>query len=183
LRIAQTHHSETHHELNTVETVSRTPITVWTTKEKTLETIALSFQSGVAADTLAFGSQLFSHYSGMSVSPVGLRTITADPDASLTDLENVWNAELGAGRRFNDKWAGSLSVGWEQKGEDDLVSPLGATNGATFVSLGASYQATDTIKISGGIRYNNFGDANAEVGGTPVGSVSGNLPNILRKCL
>jgi long-chain fatty acid transport protein len=151
LRIAQTHHSETHHELNTVETVSRTPITVWTTKEKTLETIALSFQSGVAADTLAFGSQLFSHYSGMSVSPVGLRTITADPDASLTDLENVWNAELGAGRRFNDKWA--------------------------------SYQATETIKISGGIRYNNFGDANAEVGGTPVGSVSGNLPNILRKCL
>jgi len=78
LRIAQTHHSETHHELNTVETVSKTPITVWTTKEKTLETIALSFQSGVAADTLVFGSQLFSHYSGISVSPVGLRTITAD---------------------------------------------------------------------------------------------------------
>ena len=157
-----------------METVSRTPITVWTTKEKTLETIALSFQSSVAADTLVFGSLRFSHYSGTSVSPVGLRTITADPDASLTDLENAWNAELGVGRRFNDKWAGSLPVGWEQKGEDDLVSPLGATNGATFVSLGASYQATDTIKISGGIRYTYFGAGLPSTAGAQRETFDGN---------
>jgi long-subunit fatty acid transport protein len=169
LRAALTYHSEIDHSLDTTQTINGAVVALPSTTDVTTpETIELAFRTGVAADTLMFGSVRFSHYSVTSVRPTLLG------GTSLTALENAWQAEIGLGRRFNDKWAGSLSVGWEQKGEDDLVSPLGATNGATFVSLGASYQATDTIKISGGIRYNNFGDANAEVGGTAVGSFSGN---------
>ena len=174
LRVALTYHSEIEHKMDTLETPPGASAITSTTEVTTPETIAVSFQSGIAADTLLFGSLRFSHYSATSVSPVGLRTITTNPEASLTDLENAWNAELGVGRRFNEKWAGSLSVGWEQKGEDDLVSPLGATNGATFVSVGASYQATETIKISGGIRYTDFGAALPSTSGAQRGTFDGN---------
>ncbi|MEL6806339.1 MAG: outer membrane protein transport protein [Pseudomonadota bacterium] len=173
LRIALTYHSEVDHELDTLETIGGVPIASSTTEVTTPETIELAVQSGVAKDTLVFGSIRFSHYSVTTVSPIGLQGATMNPDASLTDLENAWDAEIGVGRRFNDKWSGSVSIGWEQKGEDDLVSPLGSTNGATFLTIGASYQFNETTKISGGIRYTDFGNATPNVGGTPVGSFDG----------
>lgn len=169
LRVALTYHSEIDHSLATTQTLNGVVIAPPSNTEVTTpETIELAFQTGVAADTLVFGSVRFSHYSVTSVRP------TALGGASLTDLENAWEGEIGVGRRFNDKWAGSLSVGWEQKGEDNLVSPLGSTNGATFLSVGASYQLNDKTEISGGVRYTDFGDATPNVGGTPVGSFSGN---------
>lgn len=174
LRAALTYHSEIDHNFATVETRGGAPVASSTTEVTTPETIELAAQTGVAPGTLVFGSLRFSHYSATRVSPVGLRTLTGNPNASLTDLENAWDAELGVGRRFNDKWAGSVSIGWEQKGEDDLVSPLGGTNGAVFLAVGASYNATENVTISGGIRYTDFYDANPAVGGTQVATFTGN---------
>lgn len=174
LRVALTYHSEIDHDLSTFESVSGAPVASSETEVTTPETIELAFQSGVAADTLVFGSVRFSHYSATRVSPIGLQTLSGNPNASLTDLENAWDAEIGIGRRFNDKWAGTLSVGWEQKGEDDLVSPLGGTNGAVFLAIGASYDASETVNISGGIRFTDFYDANPAVGGVPVATFEGN---------
>ena len=174
LRVALTYHSEIDHDLSTFESVSGAPVASSETEVTTPETIELAFQSGVAADTLVFGSVRFSHYSATRVSPIGLQTLSGNPDASLTDLENAWDAEIGIGRRFNDKWAGTLSVGWEQKGEDDLVSPLGGTNGAVFLAIGASYDASESVNISGGIRFTDFYDANPAVGGVPVATFEGN---------
>ncbi|MEP1198723.1 OmpP1/FadL family transporter [Tateyamaria sp.] len=168
LRIALTYHSEIDHELDTFESIGATPIASSTTDVTTPETIELAVQSGVAKDTLVFGSVRFSHYSATVVSPIGLQGATMNPNASLTDLENAWDAELGVGRRFNDKWSGSVSIGWEQKGSDDLVSPLSSTNGATYLTIGAAYQLNEKTKISGGIRYTDFGNAIANIGGNPV---------------
>lgn len=179
LRVALTYHSEIDHELDTTETGPAFPFVFGAdsvesiTEVTTPETVRLDFQSGVAPNTLVFGHVRFSHYSATRVSPTGLQQLSGNPNASLTDLENAWDAAIGVGRRFNDKWAGSLSVGWEQKGEDDLVSPLGSTNGAVYLAVGASYQATDQIEISGGIRYTDFGNATPNVGGIEVGSFSG----------
>lgn len=174
LRVALTYHSEIDHDLSTVEMVGAAPVASSTTEVTTPETIELAFQSGVAEDTLVFGSVRFSHYSATTVSPIGLRTLSGNPNASLTDLENAWDAELGIGRRFNEKWAGRVSIGWEQKGEDDLVSPLGGTNGAVFLSVGASYDVNETVNISGGIRYTQFYDADPAVGGTQVATFENN---------
>mmetsp|Transcript_5355 Transcript_5355/g.8427 ORF Transcript_5355/g.8427 Transcript_5355/m.8427 type:complete len:367 (+) Transcript_5355:2842-3942(+) len=169
LRVALTYHSEIDHSLDTTQTINGVVVAPPSTTDVTTpESIELAFQTGVAANTLVFGSVRFSHYSVTSVRP------TALGGASLTDLENAWEAEIGVGRRFNEKWAGSLTIGWEQQGEDNFVSPLGSTNGATFLSLGASYQLNDKTEISGGVRYTNFGDAIPNVGGNPVGSFSGN---------
>lgn len=174
LRVALTYHSEIDHDLDTVETVSGAPVAASSTEVTTPETIELAFQSGVAENTLVFGSVRFSHYSVTQVSPSGLQFLTSNPEASLTDLENAWDAEIGVGRRFNEQWAGTLSVGWEQKGEDDFVSPLGGTNGALFLAIGASYDATESVNISGGVRFTQFYDANPQVGGSQVATFEGN---------
>lgn len=184
LRIALTYHSEIDHTLSTTETApaisAPAPLGLGVaavesaTRVTTPETLRLDFQSGVAKDTLVFGHIRFSHYSQTVVSPVGLQTITQNPDASLTDLENAFDASIGIGRRFNDKWAGSLTFGWEEQGEDNQVSPLGGTNGAVYVSVGASFQATDAIEISGGVRYTRFGDSVATVAGNGLADFEDN---------
>lgn len=169
LRVALTYHSEIDHDLTTSEAIGTTSIGPQSITEVTTpETIELAFQTGVAPGTLVFGSVRFSHYSVTAVRPVGLG------GASLTDLENAWDAELGIGRRFNEKWSGSISIGWEQQGEDNMVSPLGSTNGATFLTVGAAYQVTDNVRVSGGVRFTQFGDAIPSVGGNPVGSFTDN---------
>lgn len=169
LRVALTYHSEIDHTLDTTQTFGGVVASAPTTTEVTTpESVRLDFQSGVAENTLVFGHLRFSHYSVTDVRPSLLG------GASLTDLENAWDASIGVGRRFNDKWSGSVSIGWEEKGEDDFVSPLSATNGAVFIALGASYQATDQIEISGGLRYTDLGDAFASPGGTPVAEFTSN---------
>lgn len=173
LRVALTYHSEIDHDLSTTETINGGLIAQSNTAVTTPEAIELAFQSGVAQDTLVFGSVRFSHNSQTTVSPVGLRVASNNPNASLTDLENAWEVELGVGRRFNDKWSGSATIGWEQSGEDDFVSPLSGTNGATYLALGASYQFTESTKISGGVRYTRLRDATGTVGGVPVASFDG----------
>ena len=163
MRVALTYHSEINHDLRTTETIGGTPIAaVSNTRVTTPEAIELAFQTGVAADTLVFGSVRYSNNSETTVSPIGLTTATGDPSNSLTALSDSLAIDLGVGRKFNDKWSGSATIGWERKGKSDLVSPLGATNGSSFVALGASYQMNDTTKISGGIRYTKFGDAKAQ---------------------
>ncbi len=175
LRVALTYHSEIDHSLDTTETATALPATIASQTEVTTpEQIALAFQTGVAEDTLVFGSVRFSHYSVTTVSPMGLQLATANPEASLTDLENAFDVELGVGRRFSEKWAGSLSAGWSQSGEDVFGSPLGGTNGSVSLAVGASYQASDSLEISGGVRYTQFRDAVPTVGGTPVADFQGN---------
>ncbi len=169
LRVALTYHSEIDHAFDTAQSINGfavAPIT--TTDVTTPESLRLDFQSGVAEGTLVFGHIRFSHYSQTQTQTSLLG------GASLTDLENAFDISLGVGRKFNDKWSGSVTIGWEEKGEDDLVSPLSSTNGAVFAAVGASYQATDQIKISGGIRYTDFYDAIPNIGGTPVGNFENN---------
>lgn len=171
LRVALTYHSEIDHSFDTTQTIAGVPVAAPSTTDVTTpETIRLDFQTGVAEDTLVFGHLRFSHYSVTEVIPSAL----APTNTSLTDLENAWDASIGVGRRFNDKWSGRVAIGWEEKGTDDLVSPLSGTNGAVYLALGAAYQVTDTIELSGGIRYTDFGDAIASPGGTPAAPFDNN---------
>jgi long-chain fatty acid transport protein len=174
MRVSLTYHSTIDHDLGTTENIGGTAIAApSSTRVTTPEAIELKFQSGVAADTLVFGSVRYSHNSETTVSPIGLTTVTSDPTNSLTSLSDSLAIDLGVGRKFNEKWSGSATVGWERKGKSDLVSPLGATNGSTFLALGASYQLNDTTKISGGVRYTKFGDAKAQTADTARATFTG----------
>ena len=179
LRVALTYNSEIVHELATAETNVPFFGTVTGVTEVTApESLNLDFQTGIAANTLLFGSIRYARYSDTIVSPTGFdavvgATTTGD---SLTDLEDSTDFEIGIGRRFNDKWSGSVAFGYESKGDDNLVSPLAPTNGATYITLGAKYDVNDRMAISGGVRYTKLGDAQPETGTPDVarGTFNGN---------
>jgi long-chain fatty acid transport protein len=179
LRVALTYNSEITHDLDTVETNVPFFGTVSGVTEVTApESLNLDFQTGIAANTLLFGSVRYARYSDTIVSPTGFDSVLNPGTAgdSLTDLEDSTDFEIGIGRRFNDKWSGSVAIGFQSEGDDDLVSPLAPTNGTKYISLGAKYTVNEQVSISGGIRYSDLGDARPETGTPDVarGNFTGN---------
>lgn len=179
LRVALTYSSEINHDLDTVETGVPILGTVSGVTEVTApESLNLDFQTGIAPNTLLFGSVRYARYADTIVSPTGFDTVvgSATTGDSLTDLDNSTDFEIGIGRRFNEKWAGTVAIGFESEGDDNLVSPLAPTNGATYISFGARYDVSETVAISGGIRYSDLGDAQPETGtpDTARGDFTGN---------
>ena len=167
LRVSLTYNSETVHDLPTVETLRGAVINPGSVTEVTApESVNLSFQSGVAKDTLVFGSIRYARYSDTDVSPAGFTGVLTGN--SLTDLEDGFDYEIGVGRRFNDKWSGSVTIGFSTVGDDNLVSPLAPTNGSRFIAVGGRYNVNDSFAVSGGIRYTALGSAFSAPGGTPV---------------
>lgn len=153
LRVALTYVSEIEHEFDTTDFVGDTTTTVTTP-----QAVNLDFQTGVAADTLVFGSIRWAEYSKVIVAPAGLG------GSSLTDIDDGFAYTLGIGRRFSDQFSGSVSVGYEPEG-DDLVSPLSPSNGNISLALGGKY-TVGNVEYSGGVRYIKLGDASAQTADT-----------------
>lgn len=167
LRVALTYNSEISHDLATRETIGGTPVAPPSVTEVVApESLNLEMQTGIAADTLLFGSVRYARYSDTRVAAAFFDAAVdpGTPGSSITDIEDSTDVEIGIGRRFNEKFSGSLAFGWQSKGDDSVVSPLAPTNGAVYVSLGGAYKLSDAITLSGGIRYTEFGNAQPETG-------------------
>lgn len=160
-RVALTYNSEITHEMSTLETLGGAPIgPISETEVKTPESYNLEFQTGIAADTLLFGSIRHVKHSAFRVDPevfVGLA------GSGLIDLSDTTTYRLGIGRRFNEQWSGAITLAYEDAG-DKLVSPLAPSTGFTQVSVGATYKMSPQLELSGGISYTKVGDANPETG-------------------
>lgn len=153
LRVALTYISEIEHQFGTTDTFGSTADTEVTTPQA----VNLDFQTGIAADTLLFGSIRWAEYSVVQVEPENF------PLGSLTDIDDGFGYSVGVGRRFSDVFSASFTVGYEPEGDSDLVSPLSPTNGNYSIALGGQY-TIDNVTLSGGIRYIVPGDASAETG-------------------
>ena len=156
LRVALTYNSEITHTLK--DNVG-TPFDVTIPKSWNLE-----FQSGVAANTLVFGSVRWVEWKAFNVSPPEY------PGNPLADGKtNTTAYTLGIGRKFNEQWSGAIVLGYEAAG-DVPVGNLGPTDGYKSIGLAATYKVNN-MKITGGIRYVDIGDATT----TTIGSnFSGN---------
>ncbi|MEP0563515.1 MAG: hypothetical protein ABJC64_03880, partial [Paracoccaceae bacterium] len=64
---------------------------------------------------------------------------------------------LGVGRRLNDTWSVLGSLSYEENMGSETGN-LGPVDGFTSISLGAIYRK-DNMKITGGVRYAEIGDA------------------------
>lgn len=168
LRVALTYNSAIKHEMDTTQTIVP-PATGTVTEVETPQSINLDFQTGIAKDTLVFGQVRWADWSSFLIDPVNF------PGNGLVELEDTVTYTLGVARRFNENWAGSISVNYEGKGSDDLVSPLAPTNGRIGATLGAIY-TVDNMKITAGINYTKVGDARPETGtpDTARASMTGN---------
>lgn len=156
-RVSLTYNSPIEHDFQTTENIAPGlvgDITVDTPRSWTLEG-----QTGVAADTLVFGSIRWVNWSEFLVTPPALLAATG---GGLVDLEDSTTLTLGVGRKFTENWSGSVAFTYEKAG-DELVSPLAPTNGRKGVTLAAIY-TQGSMKVSTGISYSKLGDAMPETG-------------------
>lgn len=176
LRVALTYFSEVELGLNGVEGVgpAGTPDTLVPTGptafNNTLpQSVLLEAQSGIAENTLLFGSIRWTEWGGYAITPNAYPT----PSGNLVDYDDdVWTFNLGVGRRINENWSVSAALGYEAE-QGGFSGNLGPTDGFTSVSLGAEY-TEGNMSIGGGIRYVMIGNANTQLGGGATSDFNNN---------
>ena len=161
-RVALTYMSERDHDLEGTETLSGGPVPGGTFTTTLPQSVTLDFQSGVAADTLVFGSIKWTEWSEFNIAPV---FYTGTTGLNLIDYdEDTWTLNLGVGRRFNENWSGAISVGYET-GTGQPTGNLGPTEGQRSIGLGVTY-TEGPMKVTTGVRYVELGDATTQTIGS-----------------
>lgn len=137
--------------LGTIEATGETEYTI-------PQSVNLDFQTGVAADTLVFGSIRWVEWTTTSIdSPL------YPPNPIISYDDDVVTYNLGVGRRFSDEFSASVSVGYE-KANGGTADELAPTDGNTSLSVGAAYNLASGVELSGGVRYIAIGDATTGIG-------------------
>ncbi len=135
------------------------------------KSVNFNFQTGIAADTLLMFSARWAEWTETVIAPDDYASILTSFGETDTDLVNHKNDtisySLGVGRRFNDKWSGSLSVGYEKSylGSTDTAGNLSPRDGYKSITAGLKYNVTEQTAIAGGVSYVWVGDATTSVGG------------------
>lgn len=151
-RVALTYNSAITHTLTATESFSPVPTTFDT---EIPQSVNLEFQTGIAANTLVFGSVRWVDWSEFDITPPAFLGATG---GSLSDITtDSTSYTLGVGRKFNETWSGALILGYEGDGGVP-VGNLGPTDGYRSIGIAATY-TRDNMKITGGLRYVEVGDA------------------------
>ena len=160
LRVALTYESKTEHDF---KDNTGTPFEV-----ELPQSVTLHAQSGIAANTLLFGSVRWREWTKFEVRPTDFIRVTPTPGGPVFDNpaiasgpSDIWTYELGLGRRFNENWSGAVILGYE-KDEGDIVGNLSGKDGFFSYGLAATYE-TPEWEITVGIRYFDIGDTNSNV--------------------
>jgi long-chain fatty acid transport protein len=103
------------------------------------QSVNLDFQTGIAADTLLFGSVRWVNWNGFTLTDSVLGPLLA-----LTS--DVYTYNIGIGRRLNDQLSVSVSVGHEAS-TDEAASDLTPTDGYTSIQIGAAYDLGNGLEV------------------------------------
>jgi long-subunit fatty acid transport protein len=152
LRVALTYSSEIDHEQDTLENDVLPTVTEFNSPQS----INLDFQTGVAQDTLVFGSIRWAEWSSFAFTPAGYAGATSGSSLLSYDDDTI-TYNLGVGRRINDEFSAFASIGYEAA-TGGYSGNLGPTDGFTSIGLGGTYQIQENLKVTGGIRYVLVGD-------------------------
>lgn len=155
-RVALTYNSAITHTLDATETGPLAGVGSFETEVP--KSVNLEFQTGIAKDTLLFGSIRWQEWSAFVIDPPGY--FPANPLVRYASDRVTYN--LGVGRRFNENWSAAVTLGYEPS-DGEITGNLGPTDGFASVGLAATY-TMDNVKITGGIRYVDIGDARTDIG-------------------
>ena len=157
LRVALTYESKTEHDFRDN---TGAPF-----KVEIPRAVTLHAQSGIAANTLLFGSIKWREWTQFVIQPGDFFSLVPGIGAVNTPIasgpSDIWTYELGVGRKFNDNWSGAFILGYE-KDEGDVVGNLSGKDGFISYGLAATYE-TEAWKITTGVKYFDIGDANSSV--------------------
>ena len=109
---------------------------------------------------------LYNAYSKASA-PEGVPVSSFDGLPLLSYEKDQWKVDVGLAKRFNEKLAGSVVVGYDS-GAGDPVSSLGTIEGFYSIGGGVKYNVTPEWAVSFGGKYLKFGDATGQL---PNGSI------------
>ncbi|WP_347313555.1 outer membrane protein transport protein [Defluviimonas sp. SAOS-178_SWC] len=160
-RIALTYNSAITHSLEMRESSTVTPSSVIRQDVEIPQSVNLEFQTGIAADTLLFGSVRWVDWTAFVIDPPIYNAVYPPrPLVSYNSDRVTYN--LGIGRKFNESWSGAVLVSHEPS-NGDITGNLGPTDGYTSVGLAATY-TYNNMKITGGVRYIEIGGATTTLG-------------------
>lgn len=128
------------------------------------QTLTLTFQSGVAENTLVYGSI---HKAAWKKSQISVpATTAAGRTGGAADVGSVFNDttaySLGVARKVSDSLALTASYNAESGSGKAATSLFTMTNGYKGISLGARY-TIDNITVSCGYNYTKVGDTTVNV--------------------
>lgn len=127
------------------------------------QSVNLDVQSGIAANTLLFGQIRWADWSEAIIDDTLAGNLVSYDNDTVT-------YSLGVGRKFSDSFSGAVTLGYEAA-DGDLASNLSPTDGYFSVGVGGTY-TRGNMKISGGVRFVDIGDATTEPSGPfPGGAV------------
>lgn len=174
LRVALTYTSDISHEFQAREQVGAGAPVNTTFTSTVPQSLALDFQSGIAKDTLLFGSIRWREWSEFEIRPTLYMTLPSIRDPLVSYDDDTITYTLGVGRRFSENWSAAVSLSHEPS-QGGFAGNLGPTDGYTSVGVGATY-TQGKMKITGGVSYAQIGDAVTEgqVPGSTLGSFTGN---------
>ncbi len=164
-RVSLTYHSEIEHDF---DKLMKTCGNEHHRNRPMPQSLTLDFQTGVAADTLLFGSVRWVDWSEFDISPVNYGLATSG--GSLVDYDDdTVTYNLGLGRRFSDEWSGAVTAGYEAA-NGGFSGNLGPTDGNKSLGVAAT-RTMDSLRITGGVRYIWVGDTETEAPPAPAPAV------------
>lgn len=154
-RVAVTYYSSIEHTLNTTEfgaLAGQTDI-------ETPQSVNVEFQTGIAENTLLFGSVRWVDWSEFAIAPPNY------PLGTLVDYEKDWiTYTVGVGRQFTDSLSGFVTASYEPA-SNTILTTLGPVDGRASIGIGASYDVGQ-MTITGAVNYVMLGEAQNALGTT-----------------
>lgn len=141
------------------------PVASYDSKVGLPETVILDFQTGIAADTLLFGSVYHAKW--------GDAQIVSDTGSAATKIstkfEDSTKYTLGLGRKINDQLSISATYAQEDGTGALNSSPFTVSNGTKSIALGARY-TQGNMTISGGVNMTEVGGVKITSNGKETGT-------------
>ncbi|WP_337266833.1 OmpP1/FadL family transporter [Oryzifoliimicrobium ureilyticus] len=112
------------------------------------DSLEMKLQSGIAPDWLAFGSVKWTNWSvlqSINLCPQASSGLPCPP-GGVTSLglyyQDGWTISGGIGHKFNDQWAGAVSLAWDR----GTSTGYGAQTDTWTLGVGAAYTPTEHIE-------------------------------------
>ncbi len=121
------------------------------------EYLTFNFQTGIAENTLLFGSIHKGKWSASQLSVADTESALLGQSGPTSAFEDSTEYSLGLGRKFTDNISGSISYNWEPEGSSTTTSLFTVNNGYKGVSLGVKY-AVENFEFAAGYNYTKLGD-------------------------
>jgi long-chain fatty acid transport protein len=172
MRVAFTYHSKVSHDVTVKETSLLPDSDPSTLSFDTPEAYNLDFQTGIAADTLLFGTIRQVKWTQFLLEPEQYSSSSLANKPLKEFTSNATTYSIGLGRKFTDQWSGAVTYGTEAA-EGVEGGPLGPTDGFSKMGVGVTYTG-EKATVTLGVQQVNIGDISLASGDTLKAEMSGN---------